>query len=217
MKSANCISATGFMPSIAQPTAVPMIAFSASGVSHTRWGPNSSMKPSVILNAPPKAPMSSPRQNTDSSARISSRSPSLMACRYVSSGIRHLAHPVRPRRLAISERLPAIGEDARVGVVRIRHRLRQRPVRLVVAPLLRRRAHGVDVDALRPQLLLVALDRVARGPLVHHLARDVPVVVVRAVAVHAHGDGFDQRRPLAGAGALAGVGRREEDSLDGVA
>ena len=39
-----------------------------------RSAPNSSMNPSVTLNAPPKAPMSSPRQNTDASRRISSRS-----------------------------------------------------------------------------------------------------------------------------------------------
>ena len=81
MKSANCISATGFMPSMAQPTAAPMIAFSASGVSQTRSAPNSSMKPSVTLNAPPNAPMSSPMQKTESSARISSRRPSEIADR----------------------------------------------------------------------------------------------------------------------------------------
>ena len=81
MKSANCISQTGRIPSTAAPTAVPMIAFSASGVSSTRSAPNSSMKPSVTLNAPPKAPMSSPRQITVSSRRISSRSPSEIASR----------------------------------------------------------------------------------------------------------------------------------------
>ena len=81
MKSANCISQTGRSPSTAAPTAVPMIAFSASGVSSTRSAPNSSMKPSVTLNAPPKAPMSSPRQNTVSSRRISSRRPSEIASR----------------------------------------------------------------------------------------------------------------------------------------
>jgi hypothetical protein len=81
MKSANCISHTGRIPSTAAPTAAPMIAFSARGVSQTRSAPNSSMKPSVTLNAPPKAPMSSPRQKTDSSARISSRRPSEIAWR----------------------------------------------------------------------------------------------------------------------------------------
>ena len=61
--------------------AVPMIPDSASGVSITRLAPNSSMKPSVTLKAPPKWPMSSPITNTRSSMRISWRMPSEMACR----------------------------------------------------------------------------------------------------------------------------------------
>src|SRR5439155_1587264 len=107
MKSANCISATGRMPSMAAPTAAPTMADSARGVSHTRSAPNSSMNPSVTLNAPPNAPMSSPRQNTDSSARISSRRPSEIACRYVISGmsVHPLANrgPARPRRLPVAD------------------------------------------------------------------------------------------------------------------
>jgi hypothetical protein len=81
MKSENCISATGFIPSIAAPIEAPTIRFSASGVSRTRSAPNSSTNPSVTLNAPPKAPMSSPRQKTLSSRRISVRSPSEIASR----------------------------------------------------------------------------------------------------------------------------------------
>ena len=53
MKSANCISATGRMPMKAEPVAAPRIAVSASGMSSTRQGPNSSWKPSVTLKAPP--------------------------------------------------------------------------------------------------------------------------------------------------------------------
>ncbi len=60
MKSENCISHTGRIPTTAAPIAEPMIPDSASGVSITRSGPNSSMKPSVTLNAPPNTPMSSP-------------------------------------------------------------------------------------------------------------------------------------------------------------
>src|SRR3954447_26248801 len=190
MKSANCISATGFMPSIAQPTAAPMMAFSASGVSQTRFSPNSSMNPSVILNAPPKAPMSSPRQNTASSARISSRRPSLMAWRYVSSGMRYLASPARPRCLAIAKRLPAIREHTLGRVTGVGHRLLERPVGLGVDELLRRRANSVDVDALGTQLLLIALDRVAPRPLLEERRWHVLVVVVGTVAVHAHGLGL---------------------------
>ena len=81
MKSENCISHTGRIPTTAAPTAVPMIADSASGVSITRSGPNSSLKPSVTLNAPPNTPMSSPITITRSSARSSSRKADEMACR----------------------------------------------------------------------------------------------------------------------------------------
>ncbi len=52
-KSANCISQTGRNPTTAAPTAVPTMPDSASGVSMTRSAPNSSMKPSVTLKAPP--------------------------------------------------------------------------------------------------------------------------------------------------------------------
>ena len=75
------VSAIGRIPTTAAPMAVPMIPDSASGVSITRSGPNSSMKPSVTLKAPPKVPMSSPITNTRSSERISSRIASAIACR----------------------------------------------------------------------------------------------------------------------------------------
>jgi hypothetical protein len=81
MKSENCISHTGRRPTTAAPTAHPMIADSASGVSITRSGPNSSNIPSVTLKAPPNTPMSSPITITRSSARISSRSAEEIACR----------------------------------------------------------------------------------------------------------------------------------------
>ena len=81
MKSENCISHTGRIPTTAAPTAQPMIADSASGVSITRSGPNSSMNPSVTLKAPPNTPMSSPITSTRSSARSSSRSAEEIACR----------------------------------------------------------------------------------------------------------------------------------------
>ncbi len=44
--------------------AVPTIACSEIGVSSTRCGPNRSNRPSVTLNAPPAAPMSSPSTTT---------------------------------------------------------------------------------------------------------------------------------------------------------
>src|SRR4051794_14193009 len=171
MKSANCISATGFIPSIAQPTAAPMIAFSASGVSQTRSAPNSSMNPSVILNAPPNAPMSSPRQNTDSSARISSRRPSEIACRYVispkgdtpfgppglSPGPARLhPRPARPRRLAVAQLRVRVGEHALIGGGWVGHGLLERPRGLALQLVAHRLAQRIRVVARRRELLLVA-------------------------------------------------------------
>jgi len=66
---------------VREPTAVPMIADSASGVSITRSAPNSSESPSVTLKAPPNTPMSSPINSTRSSVRSSSRSALEIACR----------------------------------------------------------------------------------------------------------------------------------------
>jgi len=59
-KSANISSAIGRRPFSAEPIAVPMIACSEIGVSSTRRSPKRSNRPSVVLKAPPAAPMSSP-------------------------------------------------------------------------------------------------------------------------------------------------------------
>ena len=75
------ISATGRMPVIAAPMAAPTIACSEIGVSQTRSGPNSANRPAVVLNTPPAAPMSSPRQTTRGSRRISRAMPSATASR----------------------------------------------------------------------------------------------------------------------------------------
>ena len=71
------ISATGRIPVIAAPT----MACSEMGVSQIRRGPNSSKSPTVVLNTPPAAPMSSPRQTTRGSRRISRAMPSATASR----------------------------------------------------------------------------------------------------------------------------------------
>src|SRR5205823_2703289 len=77
------ISATGRMPVIAAPIAAPTIACSEMGVSQTRRGPNSLNSPTVVLNTPSAAPMSSPRHTTVGSRRISRAIPSATASRYV--------------------------------------------------------------------------------------------------------------------------------------
>ena len=68
----------GRRPAIAAPTATPASPSSEIGVSRIRSWPNSSDRPSVTVNAPPKPPgmpMSSPMQKTSGSRRISSRMP----------------------------------------------------------------------------------------------------------------------------------------------
>ncbi len=75
------ISATGRIPVMAAPIAAPTMACSDMGVSHTRSGPNSLCSPTVVLNTPPAAPMSSPRHTTDASRRISRAMPSATASR----------------------------------------------------------------------------------------------------------------------------------------
>ena len=81
MKSANWNSTTGRRPSMAAAVAAPTNPLSLIGVSMTRSAPNSSMNPRVILNAPPKTPMSSPSRITFESRRISSRKPAEIASR----------------------------------------------------------------------------------------------------------------------------------------
>src|SRR5215213_2355676 len=63
------------MPINAAPHAAPTIAASEIGVSITRSLPNSSINPSVTLNAPPYVPTSSPITNTVGSCSISSQIP----------------------------------------------------------------------------------------------------------------------------------------------
>ncbi len=81
MKSMNCISAMGRIPINAAPEAAPMMAISEIGVSITRSGPKRSMRPALVLKAPPYAPTSSPMRKTRSSRSISSRMAWLMASR----------------------------------------------------------------------------------------------------------------------------------------
>src|SRR5688572_8157742 len=69
------------------PMAVPTMPFSASGVSSTRPGPNSSSRPSVARKTPPALPMSSPNTMTSGSRRMPSRSPSFTAWTSVRSAM----------------------------------------------------------------------------------------------------------------------------------
>ncbi len=80
-KSLNMISAIGRSPVIAAPIAAPRMACSLIGVSRTRSGPNCSSRPEVVLNTPPAAATSSPRNTTFGSRRISWAIPRATASR----------------------------------------------------------------------------------------------------------------------------------------
>src|SRR5712671_1069687 len=133
MKSMNCNSHTGRIPICAAPAAAPMIAASEIGVSITRCSPYLAISPSVTLNAPPYAPMSSPKQKTFWSRSISSNNASRIASRYVTSDIVRppagwaLVHLYRRfDALAEPERSQSwrVGVDPDYRVGRLRHRLR---------------------------------------------------------------------------------------------
>src|SRR5450755_747872 len=65
------------------PHAAPMMALSLIGVSITRSQPKRSSNPSLVLNAPPYTPTSSPSSTTAGSRSISSKIACLMASRKV--------------------------------------------------------------------------------------------------------------------------------------
>src|SRR6266446_6058971 len=65
------------------PQAAPMMALSLIGVSITRSQPNRASSPSLVLNAPPYTPTSSPSRTTAGSRSISSN----IACRMASRNV----------------------------------------------------------------------------------------------------------------------------------
>src|SRR5712691_3775480 len=221
MKSANCISATGRMPMIAAPVHAPRIAVSARGASSTRQWPNSSWKPSVTLNAPPYTPTSSPMTNTRLSRRISVRSPSEIACRYVSSAILFVMRCVEIFWGCV---------DAFQQRRRIRQRRFLGALERIVQCLLDLARDLVFLFVghvcVRAQPGPEALDRIVLRPLLEQLFRDVEGVVVHGVAFHPERDALDERGPAAGARLLDRalglavdreyVGAVDDDSLEAV-
>src|SRR5919201_1681954 len=134
------------------PTAVPRIPASASGVSTQRSGPNLSRRPAVARKTPPARPTSSPITSTVSSRASSTWNASLIASTIESSATEPPLAEVRRR------------QDVRVleEQLRIRRRLRFRR-RDPVAHRLRRLAADrlrelVGEDAGATQVALVAPD-----------------------------------------------------------
>src|SRR5881296_961047 len=121
------------------PTAVPMMAASASGLSITRWEPNFRCKSSVTRKTPPSTPTSSPRTSTSASRSIAWKRARLSALTMFSLGIasaprqslaphrrgarrRHLAGARRGGRLTRGHRFP-LGLEVRrqLGVHVVEH------------------------------------------------------------------------------------------------
>src|SRR5438552_1493720 len=98
-KASYCISHTGRQPAMHNPTAVPRIPASASGVSTQRSGPKRSRRPAVARKTPPARPTSSPITITSRSRASSVWSASLTASTSVSSAIAHV-----PRRIDVGVR-----------------------------------------------------------------------------------------------------------------
>src|SRR5581483_7453250 len=206
MKSMNCISHTGRMPMWAAPAAAPTIAASEIGVSITRASPNRAASPSVTLNAPPYAPMSSPRQKTFGSRSISSNSASRIASRYVVSAI--VCSPRRRPLVRRDRRSHALSEperrndtrlrvDANEGVGRLRHRRRvglvRRLVDLLPYALIDRMELGIR-HAFASQHRDISVDRIVRLlPALDLAWRHIGLVVVLRVPLAAIGDELNER------------------------
>src|SRR3954451_24026647 len=192
MKSSYMISATGRMPCIAAPIAVPASAISEIGVLRTRCGPNSASMPCVTPIEPPISAMSSPMMKTSSSSRIAVTNASRTASRYVSSGIDVLERVLRRRVGAVLRELHRRLDDLRhLGVdlceilVGHSHAL----------------AQGLDRIALRTQLLRLILRPVD--------LRVADVVTAEALAVE-----MQEHGALTGARVIERLARRLEHCLD---
>src|SRR4051812_8272073 len=115
-----CISVTGRHPAMHNPTAVPRIPASASGVSTQRSAPKRSRSPAVARKTPPERPTSSPITSTDSSRASSTWNASLIASTMRSSANAasedppELGEVVRERRGRV--RVGVLEEQSEVGV-----------------------------------------------------------------------------------------------------
>src|SRR6266404_1920007 len=94
------------------PQAAPMMALSLIGVSITRSQPNRANNPSLVLNAPPYTPTSSPSRTTVGSRSISSN----IACRMASRNVACAppsASPFVPAPFVLAILSPRLSRSAR--------------------------------------------------------------------------------------------------------
>src|SRR5438445_9911827 len=164
------------------PTAVPMIAASASGLSMTRWEPNVRCRSSVTRKTPPSTPTSSPRTSTSASRSISWKSAwlsaltmftlamasaprqSLAAHRRGAGLVRGRLVGTRRCRVLASRHLLALGSEIgrQLGVHVVEHRQRVRG------------RHGLEAANRLGNLVV--------DPLLEPLFEKVPLLQIRAEA-----------------------------------
>src|SRR5262245_49271126 len=216
------------------PTAVPMIAASASGLSMTRWEPYLRCRSSVTRKTPPSTPTSSPSTSTSASRSISSNSAWLSALTMFSLAMASASRqPLAPHRrgprlaggsrvlrrrragIARGHRVALGGEVGRqLGVHVIEHHQRIRGRRRLEA------TNGLG-DLLVHPLLETLLEEVALFQvrlesgqwillLPHRDFRVAPVlrgIVGRRVHAQAIGHALDQGRAVAGPRAIDRLAR----------
>src|SRR5213594_4356311 len=226
------------------PTAVPMMAASASGLSMTRWEPNFRCKSSVTRKTPPSTPTSSPRTSTSVSRSIAWKRARLSALTMFSLGIASA-----PRQPLATHRRGARRRHRRLARVRRGGRLTRG--HLLPLGLEVRRQLGVYVIEHRERIggrhRLEAADRLGDllvDPLLEVRLEEIPFLQIRAeagqrVLVLPHRDFFfgpvllrivggrvnaeairhalDQRGTVAGARAIDGLPRGGVDGEDVVA
>src|SRR5258705_3248435 len=223
------------------PTAVPMMAASASGLSMTRWEPYFRCRSSVTRKTPPSTPTSSPRTSTSPSRSISWKSARLRALTMFSLGMAsaprqplaphrrgargqwgRLADARRACRLALGHLRPLgleVRRELRVRVIEHRERI-GRGRRLEA---LHRRGDllvdaRLDVALEKVPLLQIGAEAGQRILLLPHRDFFFAPVLGRIVGggVKAQPDrhALDQRWALAGARPIDGLARRGVDGED---
>src|SRR5712692_1739466 len=210
-KSANMISITGRIPVTAIPRAAPTKPFSEIGVSITRSGPNSSSRPSVVLNDPPAAAISSPSKITRLSARSSSASAARIACRWViSSAVLPCVASSRSLCVDIAVNLLSLGPRSGGGSLCCR-----------IDQVLHFLAHGIlfsnTHDVLGDQSFAQAFDGVSALPRFKLTRLAVFSRVGSRMAAVAVGFAFEKCRPFSGSRPFNCGTCRVVDSIDIVA
>src|SRR5690606_11157408 len=215
MNPMNWISATGFRPWAAIPTAMPVISVSASGVSMTRRKPKRSCNPTVARNTPPLGPTSSPSTTTSGSSAMARCSAMLIAST-MQMALRSVMADPSPSGGPDQQFFPLLvvgrgqlgkqiiegcpGVRRRQGAERI-HRGTDLLAELLLQPLFA----GLVPEALAVQEALQPTDGFVLPGLAQLLGLAVAAGIIRGgVIAQAIGHAFNQGRPFARPGPLDG-------------